>query len=101
MIDPQNHEWWMTTSVMVMLSMWAGFVSYLRMMVKGVKFKVIGFLSHLLSSAFAGLVTALLCDQYELSIQWTGIACAISGHMGAEAIKLFESKFRNKIEEIL
>lgn len=101
MIDPQHHEWWMTTSIMVMLSMWAGFVSYLRMMVKGVKFKLVGFLSHLSSSALAGLVTALLCNQYELSIQWTGVACAISGHMGAEAIKVFEAKFRNKVEEVL
>jgi hypothetical protein len=91
----------MTTTIMVLLSTWAGFVSYLRMLVKGARFRVIAFISHLSSGALAGLVTALLCDQYGLSIQWTGIACAISGHMGAEAIKVFEARFRQRAEEVL
>lgn len=101
MIDPSNHEWWMTTTVMVMLSIWAGFVSYLRVLVNGAKFRLVAFLSHLSSGALAGLVTALMCDQYQLSIQWTGVACAISGHMGAEAIKVFEAKFRQRAEDVL
>jgi hypothetical protein len=101
MIDPQNQEWWFTTILMMLLSTWAGFVSYLRVLVNGAKFRVVAFLSHLSSGALAGLVTALLCDQYALSIQWTGVACAISGHMGAEAIKVFEAKFKQRAEDVL
>ena len=96
-LDPQHHEWWLTTVLMVILSTWAGVVSYMRMLVKGLEFKVISFVSHISSSALAGLVTVLLCDQYELSVQWTGIACAISGHMGAEAMKIFEDRLKRKV----
>ena len=99
-LDPQHHEWWLTTVLMVVLSIWAGVVSYLRMLVKGLEFKVLAFVSHISSSALAGLVTVLLCDQYGLSVQWTGIACAISGHMGAEAMKIFEDRIKRKASEI-
>ncbi len=96
-LDPQHNEWWLTTVLMVILSTWAGVVSYMRMLVKGLEFKVLSFVSHISSSALAGLVTVLLCDQYELSVQWTGIACAISGHMGAEAMKIFEDRIKRKV----
>lgn len=99
-LDPQNHEWWLTTLLMVVLSSWAGVVSYLRMLVKGLEFKMISFVSHISSSALAGLITVLLCDQYGLSVQWTGIACAISGHMGAEAMKIFEDRLKAKAENL-
>jgi len=98
-IDPQHHEWWLTTVLMVILSTWAGVVSYMRMLVKGMEFKVLSFVSHISSSALAGLVTVLLCDQYELSVQWTGIACAISGHMGAETMKIFEDRLKRKVSD--
>ncbi|HZW25160.1 MAG TPA: phage holin family protein [Gallionella sp.] len=100
MIDPHNHGWWLDTILMVILSTWAGTVSYLRMLVKGVEFKVVSCVSHLSSSALAGLITVLLCDQYELSVQWTGVACALSGHMGAEAMKIFEDRIKRKASEI-
>jgi hypothetical protein len=96
-LDPQHNEWWLTTVLMVILSTWAGVVSYLGMLVRGVEFKMLSFVSHISSSALAGLITVLLCDQYELSIQWTGIACAISGHMGAEAMKIFEDRIKRKV----
>lgn len=99
-LDLQHHEWWLTAVLMVVLSTWAGVVSYLRMLVKGLEFKVLSFVSHISSSALAGLVTVLLCDQYELSVQWTGIACAISGHMGAEAMKIFEDRLKKKAEAL-
>lgn len=100
MLDPQNNEWWLTTILMIVLSMWAGVVSYLRMLVKGMSFKMISFASHISSSALAGLVTVLICDQYDVTIQWTGIACAVSGHMSAEAMKIFEDKLRRKAESL-
>lgn len=100
MIDPQSHGWWVDTVLMVILSTWAGIVSYLRMLVKGVEFRIISCISHLSSSALAGLITVLLCDQYELSVQWTGVACALSGHMGAEAMKIFEDRIKRKAAEI-
>jgi len=99
-LDPQHHEWWLTTVLMIVLSTWAGVVSYLRMLVKGMEFKMLSFVSHISSSALAGLITVLLCEQYELSIQWTGIACAISGHMGAEAMKIFEDRLKKKAENL-
>lgn len=89
---------WAQVAFMMLLSAWGGFVSYLRMLMKGQKFNWLSFTSHLASSAFAGFITALLCTEYSMSIQWTGIACAISGHMGAEAIKIFEAKFRDRID---
>lgn len=98
MFDPHNHDWWLTTLLLVILAMWAGFVSYLRTLVKGQEFRWLWFASHMSSSALAGLITALLCDQYEVTIQWTGIACALAGHMSAEAVKVFEDRMRKKAE---
>ena len=99
-LDPQHHEWWLTTVLMIVLSAWAGVVSYLRMLVKGLEFKMLSFVSHISSSALAGLITVLLCDQYAVSIQMTGVACAISGHMGAEAMKIFEDRLKKKAEAL-
>lgn len=99
MIDP-DHSPWANTVLMVLLSVWAGFVSYLRTLVKGAEFRLLTFLSHVSSSALAGLITALLCDQYDMTVQWTGVACAIAGHMGAEAIKIIEAKVQKKAREI-
>ena len=99
MIDPQNQ--WGHAALMVLLSVWAGVVSYLRTLVKGAEFKMLACVYHLSPSALAGFVTVMICHEYSFSIQWTGVACAISGHMGAEAVKIFEDKWRRKSEGML
>lgn len=100
MLDPLDPDWWLNTVLMVLVSLWAGFVSYLRTLVHGDRFRPLWFASHMSSSALAGLVTVLICDQYGLSLQWTGVACALSGHMSAEAMKIFEDKLRKKAEAL-
>lgn len=85
---------------MVILSTWAGTVSYLRVLVKGAKFSWLSCASHLGSSALAGLIAGMLCMEYELSGHWTFVACALSGHMGAEAMKIFEDRIKRKAAEI-
>lgn len=59
-LDPQHHDWWLTTLLMVVLSAWAGTVSYLRMLVKGLEFKMLSFVSHISSSALAGASQAAI-----------------------------------------
>jgi hypothetical protein len=100
MLDPEQQEWWLTTLLMIVISVWAGFVSYLRTLVRGQAFSWLWFASHISSSALAGLVTVLLCDEYGASLQITGIACALSGHMSGEAVRIFEDKFREKVKEV-
>jgi hypothetical protein len=98
-LDPFNHDWY-TPMLMGLLALWAGVVSYLRRLVNGAEFTLLTLASHLGSSAFAGFVVALLCQEYDMSIQWTGVCCALSGHMSAEAVKILEDKLREKAERI-
>jgi len=93
--SPFDHDW-TTPVLMLILSVWAGLVSYMRRLVKGAKFSFLSLASHLGSSALAGFIVALLCQQYSMTIEWMGVCCALAGHMSAEAMKLLEDKARSR-----
>lgn len=55
-------------------------------------------LGELFLSGFAGLLTFLLCREWDISANYTAVAIAISGHMGGNAInqiaKLYDALMR-------
>lgn len=58
-------------------------------------------MGELFLSGFAGLLTFLLCKEFELSANMTAVAVAISGHLGGNMIviisKYAEKFFKGKI----
>jgi hypothetical protein len=52
---------------------------------------------ELFTSAFAGVITALLCQYAQMSLTLTAALCGIAGHMGGRAIfhleHFFEARF--------
>lgn len=66
-----------------------------------IKLLFLKLLGELFLSGFAGLLTFLLCKEFDLSANMTAIAVAISGHLGGNMIvliseylkKFFSNKF--------
>ena len=85
---------WLTLLLMVAIALWGGVVSYLRYLAKGAQFSFWFCIWHIFSAGFAGFCVALLCQDNHVSMPLTGVACAISGHMGAELIKILEDRLR-------
>lgn len=69
-----------------------GTVQYLNKIDKeGKPFKFFNFILEIFTSAFVGIVTFMLCDSAELDWQLTAGLVAISGHMGARLLFIFEN----------
>ena len=81
---------------MILLSIFGGVVSYLQKLAYGHKFSWVIFLSEIATSAFVGVLTFLLCDEANFSLEITAALIGISGHMGTRALYKIE-KFRDRL----
>lgn len=86
------HIWLATITAML-----GGIVSYLRRIQQGMKHSWFSIAVHMLTSGFAGLMCWLGCIQFDVPGPLTAISTGLAGHMGAEFIKIVESKFRDRI----
>jgi hypothetical protein len=96
--DPST--WSAITWVMVIaLAVLGGIVNFHRKVAQGIarRWNFAELLGELATSAFAGLLTALLCQYSQLSLTLTAALCGIAGHMGGRAIfhleHFFEARF--------
>lgn len=81
----------------VLTALWGGLVSYFRRVQQGHAHSLISIAMHMTSSGFAGLLCWLGCVQFEVPPALTAICTGLAGHMGAEFIKILETRFQNKI----
>lgn len=65
------------------ISIWAGITSYFD---KKEKFKWSGFIAHISSASFAGMMTFFGCDYAGISGPLMGVLCGVSAHMGTPAL---------------
>ena len=101
MIPEKSPEAWslLTWALVIALSVLGGAVSFYRKVQQGIarRWNFAEFLGELATSAFAGLVTALLCQYAGIGITLTAALCGIAGHMGGRAIfqleRFFEARF--------
>ena len=79
------------------LSVWGGVASYIRKVKSGVtsRFSFTELVGELVTSALAGVLTFYLCELASLPQLMSAIFIAVSGHMGANVILLFEKQFEN------
>lgn len=83
----------------IVLAIWGGTVNYLSRIKQG-KVEVFSFaelVGEWAISGFAGLLTAFICIEMDLSWHMTAFLTGISGHMGGRAIFIFESYFKDKL----
>ena len=74
-------------------AIWGGLVSYFRRIQSGEKHSVLTASTHIATSGFAGFLAWLACVGAEVSPAMTGIVCGLAGHMGAEFVRLLETRF--------
>ena len=80
------------------LSTLGGLVSYFnKINTKRVKFNWVKLVTELITSAFVGIITYLLCDWSDLNESLTGAFVGIAGHMGTRAIFMFENYLEERI----
>lgn len=85
---------WITWTWVVLLSLFGGLVGYLeKLEKKKLKHSLFLLTKDLVTSAFVGIMTFMLCDLSEFSWQLTAAMVGISGHMG--------TRLMFKLEEIV
>ncbi len=84
----------------VCLSSWGGVAKYIRKIREGhSKFSLAELIGEICISAFVGVLTFFLCESAQLPAALSAALIGISGHMGSQAIYLFEGllvKFANR-----
>lgn len=74
-----------------LLALWGGTVSYIsRVRRNNAPFSFVELIGEWTISAFAGVMTALICQELEFSLILTAALAGISGHMGGRAIYMLE-----------
>lgn len=79
----------------IILSCWGGTVAHLTAN-KNKKFSPKLFFIDILVSAFAGILTHLLCNYAKINPEMSAVLIAVSGHMGTRAIVGLEI-LRNRV----
>lgn len=73
------------------LSVWGGAVSYFT---KKQKFTWAGLMIHLLSASFAGMMTALGLDHFDITGPLQGAICGVAGYHGTQAMVKLAMKLK-------
>jgi len=92
-LDPA-HVW-----LAIITALWGGVVSYFRRIQLGMKHSWASSLMHMASSSFAGLMCWLACLQFDVPAALTAICTGLAGHMGAEFIKIIETRFTKELQD--
>jgi hypothetical protein len=75
-------------------AMWGGAVSYFRRIQDGQSHSWFSAFIHMATSGFAGLMCWLGCIQFDAPLPITAMCTGLAGHMGAEFVRIVETRFR-------
>lgn len=90
---------WTHVWLAAITALWGGLVSYFRRVQSGMQHSWLSVFMHMSMSGFAGLLCWLGCVQFDVPGPLTAICTGLAGHMGAEFIKILETKFEAKLRE--
>lgn len=83
---------------LLILAAWGGTVNYIsRTRKEKTPFSLVELIGEWTIAGFAGVITGLICMEYQVSQYLTFAAVAISGHAGGRAIFMFERYLLSKI----
>lgn len=87
---------WFSYLCLVCFAIWGGAISYFNRVNKGtIKFTFIRFFIELSTSAFVGIITALICSSIGLNYTMTAAMVGVSGHMGTRALSVLEKRYED------
>lgn len=94
--EVSNYSSWIVQiipfALAILLSCFGGIVNYLNRIDKsGAAFSLIRLLIEIITSAFVGIISFMLCDYANLEWSITAAIVAVSGHMGTRALFLIEN----------
>ena len=96
--NPLTDYNYITYAWVIWLAVWGGIVNFWHKLKTGKAraFNVTEFIGEIVTSGFVGVLTFWLCEAGGISPLMTAVFVAISGHMGARAIFLFEKIMENR-----
>lgn len=90
--DPSTYSW-LTYLWVCLIAAWGGLVRFLNSMrerKESLGASLITLLTGLITSVFVGVLTFYACEIASVDKLYTAICVAITGHLGAHAMQMFE-----------
>lgn len=98
--DPLSYHW-LTYLWVAVISGWGGFVRFLNSMNdsrRDFKRSLLTLFAGLVTSVFVGVITFYACEIANFDKLTTAICVAITGHLGAEAIRMLQTTVMSRIK---
>lgn len=98
--DPLSYNW-LTYLWVVVISGWGGFVRFINSMNDSrhdFRRSLLTLFAGLVTSVFVGVITFYACEVASFDKLTTAICVAITGHLGAEAIRVFRSSVVSRLK---
>jgi len=99
--DPSSYSW-LAYAWVIGLSIWGGFVSYLRKVNTGKlhKWSITELVGEIVTSALMGVITFWICEWATVPPLLSAAFIAVSGHMGSRGLFLLENYMRKRLEAL-
>lgn len=101
--DPSTYPW-LTYLWVCLIAAWGGLVRFLNSMrerKESLGASMVTLITGLVTSVFVGVLTFYACEIAEFDKLWTAICVAVTGHLGAQAMQVFEKAILSRIKLIL
>lgn len=100
--DPAGYGW-MTYLWVCVIAAWGGLVRFLNSMrerKESFSAALVTLLTGLVTSVFVGVMTFYACEIANFDKLWTAICVAVTGHLGAQAMQIFEKAIMSRLKVI-
>ncbi len=101
--DPSTYPW-LTYLWVCLIAAWGGLVRFLNSMrerKESLGASMVTLITGLVTSVFVGVLTFYACEIAEFDKLWTAICVAVTGHLGAQAMQIFEKAILSRIRLVL
>lgn len=98
--DPTGYGW-MTYLWVCLIAAWGGLVRFLNSMrerKESFSAAMVTLLTGLVTSVFVGVLTFYACEIANFDKLWTAICVAVTGHLGAQAMQVFEKAIIGRLK---
>jgi hypothetical protein len=98
--DPTGYGW-MTYLWVCLIAAWGGLVRFLNSMrerKESFSAAMVTLMTGLITSVFVGVLTFYACEIANFDKLWTAICVAVTGHLGAQAMQIFEKAILGRLK---
>jgi fluoride ion exporter CrcB/FEX len=98
--DPTGYGW-MTYLWVCLIAAWGGLVRFLNSMrdrKESFSAALVTLITGLVTSVFVGVLTFYACEIANFDKLWTAICVAVTGHLGAQAMQVFEKAILSRLK---